>query len=404
MGRLSIASALWIVAGNCALAQDPATYQPFLKRFLLDKAPVIVKARLGKDEVLQPLGIQVTRFEVLGVLRGPAMQSVLVGAMGERGSAWPDLDKLLFLKPLRSGVVHEAVDCVDLVAAEETAAPGLVADYLELENASDPVAALRRIRDLSLRGLDSGSVFAARVAIRELEGLVAAAPHLFLPADLLRLRRSEGRVPREDRERFRALVDGLGSRLAAHFSGCEAAVPEGPARDEFLRAVGRLRGTRDAAERVALAEAVVANFGRRSRLFCEALLLDASSDVRKRAAFFLGEFAEEGSFDPLARGFAEAGPEEKAERIGALGKIGRPEAVAVLREQLEHPDLLDAVLLALARIGTSDALEILDRLEARLKDVVGEESRVERIGWLRSKSFSRDEARRRLQGRQSYGP
>jgi hypothetical protein len=266
----------------------------------------------------------------------------------------------------------------------------------------NPLQSLWTLRDLSFKGLESPSVFASRVALRELEGLLEAAAHVFGPGDVGRLQKLKKRIARDDQERFERFLERLRGTLASTFAGCEAHLPEGEDREAFLRFIVRFRGLKDPGERVAAVDASVARWGRRLVAFCEALLLEPAEGVRARAAFWLGEFAEEQSLEPLIQGLDKCQGRERTERITALGKIGRPEAVPVLKGQFGDPVGFDEVCLALARIGGSEAVDLLERIEARLKDVPGEEKRADRMGYLRSAEFKQDEANRRQKARQRY--
>lgn len=376
----------------------------FLERALLSRAGVIVQAKFEKDESLHPLEIQITHFHVKRRLMGTCEDTILIGGMGEKAQAFRDLDKLLFLKPLSSGRVFELVDLVDLTARDEVSVPATVAAYLELRTEPNPLVSRQRLKVLSMRNLESNSEFCQRTAVHEVRDLVDRSPQLFSALDLDRIEARRKSVRQGDERVFDEILKRLRAAIARSFVGCELAFDDPTDRSKFLGFVERFRGSAEADDRRRLLDELVEHVGRRARLFCEAVLSDPSTDVRQRALFYLGEFGEEASFGVLQKAVASEAMRERKAAIVALGKLGRPEAVASLRELLKDPALIDDAILALARIGGGESTDLLDRLSTRLGEVPGEEERVGRMEHYRSQEFRKEEARRRLKARQTYSP
>ena len=99
-------------------AQRPSV--SWLHASLLDRASVIVLARLESDEVLPVHQIQLTRFKVLQSIKGGNRQRVMVGGAGTRGGSFRELEKVVFLKRLKSDSIFELVYVVDLTEAERS--------------------------------------------------------------------------------------------------------------------------------------------------------------------------------------------------------------------------------------------------------------------------------------------
>lgn len=385
-------------------AASPATAasRSFLHRVLLDRAPVIVRGRFDKDESLTGIGLQVTTFKTIRKLRGEVPEQVLVAGMGERARAFPDLDKILFLRPMRSGRLHELVDLIDLLPQDEEVVPATLVAYFGLDRETNPVILARELHAISLRNIESTSLFGVRTAIRELDGLVDSAPHLFTTAAVERIERAKARIPADDLESYRALKARVARVVARHFAGVEAQLEDAEDRESMRRAVAAWRTSSNPEERLLLLDRLVPRFGRKLRLFAEAAIEDGDPGVRARAAYWLGEFAEGASFAALVDALDTAGEAERRARIEALGKLGRQEAVRRLAAHAETRPLVDAVALALARIGGTEALDLLDRIELRLKPEGEDAVTVEAIRHLRSPEFVREEARRRAEAASRY--
>lgn len=392
--------AFLVLALGTAPAQDalPRTY---LHQELLKRAPLVVRARQVEDKMLRR--IQVTSFEVLETLRGKVSgRRVLIGAMGSRGRAFPKLEKLLFLKPMRSGRIHDLVDLIDLTESDRMV-PRLLKRYVALEKEPNPVQVARIVRSLSFQGLASGSMFARRLAVRELARIAEQHPYLMTAKDLTRLEELKPRVPRPEYLRYRRTLERVNRRLASTFVGCESAFAAGKERELFLQAQGRFKSYADPQRKIRLLDEMVKTFGRKMRLFCEALLANDERAVRERAAWFLGEFGETPSVDPLVRVLESAPKAERPPFLEALGKIGDPRILPTLQVLIDNEQHIDVTLVALARVGGPEAASLLERVESRLGTEPEDLRRGERIRLLRSKEFARQETRRRQQARRIYG-
>lgn len=382
----------------------PTSEEPprsWLHKVLLDKAPVIVLARLEKDEITPIHEIQVTSFTVVETFKGRKRKTVLVGGMGRRGGAFKDLEKVLFLRPMKSGRIHELVDSVDLTVRDEDHVPDTIRAYLRIGLEDRPAPRQRALFDLSMRNLRSRSVFATRVAARELSGLADVAPHLFKASDHDAIRQARRTVPRASAADHSRLLRKVSRLIGAHFSRAEEVYPPGPARDELRAAIRRFRALTEPRDRITLMDAMAKAAGRRLRLFCEGAMLDESAEVRARAAYHLGEFGVEASSAVLLRELDGARGAELEARIEALGKIGHQDSLKPVLRLIGRRHAVDKVLEAVARIGGIEAQNVLERVERSLVGKVGEEARLKRIRYYRSDAFAKAEAKRRLDARKN---
>jgi HEAT repeat protein len=167
----------------------------------------------------------------------------------------------------------------------------------------------------------------------------------------------------------------------------------------FLAVVGRFQRIKDGEDRVRLLDAMVAGGDRRLRLFLEAALRDRSPSVRRRATWHLGEMGEPASLGPLAKALEQASEDEQLGLVEAIGKVGQPEAVAILVPHLADPATLDTALLAIARSGGLEAENVLERTERALAAKGAEKERWERIRYYRSQAFRTEEEKRRQAAR-----
>lgn len=378
---------------------DPPAGTSWLHQALLDRSQLIVVARWESDEVTPLHGIQMTRFTVEETLKGAPTSHVLVGNMGDRGNAFPGLAKILFLRVLQSRRVVELVDVVDITATDEGRAPALVRSYLALGKESNPIIRARQIGDLCLRELSSGSIFTSRVAAFELLAQAESMPFLFEPRHMTLVNAAASAIKGPVREPYQRLQRILSGMAGAAYGGTEKAFPPGVARDEFLAVVGRFQRIKDGEDRVRLLDAMVAGGDRRLRLFLEAALRDRSAGVRRRATWHLGEMGEPASLGPLATALEQASEDEQLGLVEAIGKVGHPEAVAILLPRLADPATLDTALLAIARSGGLDAENVLERTERALAAKGAEKERWERIRYYRSKAFRTEEEKRRQAAR-----
>ncbi len=356
---------------------------------------MIVLARLDTDEILPVHQIQLTRFSVVQSIKGGDRKQVMVGGAGTRGGLFRELDKVLFLKRLKSDSIFELVDVVDLVEGEGPLVTETLRSYLAIGAEVRPGERERSLFSLSLENVGRSSVFACRVACNELLRLARTSPYLFKIRHLERLRGHRSSVPVASRPVYRRLVRRVSQLLGAHVLGAEEAFPPGPARDELRGAINRFLALETGAERVVLLDSMAKAGRRRLRRFCEGALLDGAREVRTRAAWYLGEFGNAGSVEALAAGLVEAKGAERVARIEAIGKIGAPAGFPHVVKALERNDAVDAALEAAARIGGLEATNLLDRVERALSRTPGEEARLQRIRYYRGDAFAKAEAKRR---------
>jgi len=369
---------------------------------LLDKARTIVLARLESDEITPIHEIQVTRFTVIETFKGKKRKHILVGAMGKRGGAFKDLDKILFLRPMKSGRLHELVDAIDITVRDEDYVPDTVRSYLRIAEEARPAPRYKALFNLSMRNLRTRSVFATRVAVKELGALVDHAAYLFKPADHDAIEAARQTMPRATAADYAKLRRKVSRLIGAHFARADEVYPPGPARDELRNAIRRFRSLPDPDDRVTLMNAMAKAAGRRLGKFCKGALFDESPTVRARAAWFLGEFADETAASALLKDLKDVTGQELEARIEALGKIGTPESLTPVLRLINRRHAVDSILEAVARIGGIEAENVLERVERSLVGRVGEETRLERIRYYRSDAFVKAEAKRRLDARKAW--
>jgi hypothetical protein len=388
------------LAWGLSLAAQDAAPTSFLHRALLDRAPWIVRARLDPDRMGEAERFRLTPFRILETLRGPQQESILVRTPSERLRAYPELEKLLFLVPLPSGSTADLVDLVDLTAADRELVPALVRSYLGIHRDLPFDQRISRRFDLAWDALGTGSVFAVRTALREIEDLLEQAPRRFRPGDPGRFLAVERKVPAEDRALFGVLARRLDQ---AAFGAFAPAVQAARARGAEAQAVAdacSFREAGDDAERFVWMEERVRELGRRSRLLLEGALLEGSEAVRARASWWLGEIQDGEAAAALLGGLAASGGLERIQRIEALGKLGDPSALQALVDELRIGRYEEEVLLAIARIGDAEAQDLLD---AWVRAAPTDATRSRRVEALRSREFREAEARRRDLGRRRYG-
>ncbi|MEE2712409.1 MAG: hypothetical protein VX913_06525 [Planctomycetota bacterium] len=386
-----------------SVAQRPVRpAKSWLHAALLDRVGVVVRARLDSDEILPLHEIQVTRFKVLETFKGAARDHVLVGAAGARGGAFKDLDKILFLKPLKSGSIHELVDVVDLTPRDEIVVPKTLRAYFRIAAEKLPAMRARSLFNLSLTNVETRSVFATRVAYNELLRLADETSFLFKVEHLDRIQRCRETAPRASRATLTRLSRKISRLLGAHLMGAEEAFPPGPARAELRTAISQFRRMQAPENRVSMMDSMAAAAKSRLRRFCEGAMLDESPVVRTRAAWYLGEFGAERSLAARTRDHSGSTGDELSARIEAIGKTGLADGLQPVLVFLGAESSVDAVLLAIARIGGIDASNVLERVERTLVGRPGEEERLRRIRYYRSESFAPAEAKRRRDAKKAW--
>ena len=382
--------------------QEAGPWRSFLHRALLDRSDVIVRAHFVSDMVLQPSAVQVTRFKRLAVLKGKAPSLVLVAGMGERARAFRDLDKLLFLRRMKSGHIFRLVDLVDLIPEESEGREALVRFYLGLDEVTSPLARQARLKRHCLKCLKAPGSFVRKVAIHELEDLSRRRPAVFSAEDLSRLRCSfmglgprERRLLEETRRRLRA-------RLALPFPGYEEIFSDPRDRADFIAATADLKRAPDPQSRVSLLDRMVRRFGLKMERFLWVLLEDRERGLAERAAHYLGEFGSRDSVPALLACLRRGTGADPGLLIEALGKTGGTEAVPTIKSFLDRPGLIDTCILALGRIGGPEAETILARLQKTLESHPDQATRARLVARVRTSEFRREERERRRKSRMPY--
>lgn len=395
---LSLVVGLFLAPGADAQVRR-STAVSWLHEALLDRAPVIVRARFVEERRIPFGGEAAGVFEVKKTLRGAKVgKRVLVGGMGDRLGAFPDLDQLLFLDPLESGVILRLVDLVDLTPNEAPYVERLVERFLALDPRKDAISRRKQRLEIGLDAIGTGSVFASRVGVLELERVFDEQPGLFGRGQLARIQAAESGLPPAARADHERLVRRLGARIGDPFAGTELPFRPGPEREFFRDLLVQLEALRGReADRAAFLAQAAERVGPRLGPLCAALLGDEELPIRLAAARWLGEFGRASGVGPLLGKLETLRGDERRVRIEALGKLGARPALGVLLPLLS--DASDGVVVAeaLARIGGRRARQALEGRLARLQDEGGQAEAVAALRALLAPDFERRELKRRLE-------
>lgn len=379
--------------------EGQASSRSYLHDALLDRAPVIVRARLLETRDLTVC--RLTRFKVLETLKGPAGPRVTVAGMGERARAYPELEKLLFLEPMSSGLMCRLVDLVDLTEDEGRLRLDLVKRYLRAHRgATNPMALRRRFVRLGLESLESDSSFVRRVGIREVRRWSERAPHLFDYRDLARIRKAGGTLERDaDRLQAWRAVQRLRGHFQRPFEGFEEILQDPADRELFLETVKALQQAAPG-DQAAVVDKLVEVFGLKARRYLEIQVRALRHEAPAvRCAHHLGRMGEEASVEPLVAALRTGGSARARAVVEALGKVGSTRALPAVRQALRSQELMDAAITALGRIGGPEAETLLSHLQQRLRKDPEGGGRIARIREVMSPEFRKAELERRRRAR-----
>src|SRR5262245_35336450 len=109
MGWLLRTAICWGLLLSQLAAQSSKT---FFEERLLDRAPIIVRARYDTDQSC--FDVDVAAFKVVTKLRGSPDDRILVLGATQVSQRGKDFDRLLFLKREPSGCLYRIVDLIDL--------------------------------------------------------------------------------------------------------------------------------------------------------------------------------------------------------------------------------------------------------------------------------------------------
>ncbi|HYC77037.1 MAG TPA: hypothetical protein VEI02_05355 [Planctomycetota bacterium] len=352
-----------------AVAQDsrPDGYRTFLESVLLDKAPRIVRARFHDERDVA--GVQATAYVVTSVLRGAETPRVLVGGAGPASEASRATDKLLFLRPLRSGVLHELVDMVEAGGDAGRETETFVRRALALSELRDVLERRRALKRLIFDGLRARGEFARKLGAREFVRASVQLPGLFQASDLPELRAASQRLPDDERLRFKEALGALANERLEGFAGVERTAPDGPDRELFLLGAEALNGAASEEDRAAVLDGMVRRFGKRTGALLVAAIQDRRADVRREALRLAGILRVPEAGPPALALFRKATGAEKAAAAECLGRLGEADAAAALGEALDlkAPEA-EILLVALARLETPVARAYLVAAARRLAD------------------------------------
>ncbi len=379
-------------------ASRPIGWRSFFEERLLDRAPVIVRARYDRDSTFGD--VQLTAFSVRRELRGHPGSRVLVVAAGAVVDSFRDVDRLLFLKPEAQDQMYRLVDVVDLTdAAEETEAT--VNGYVGLTEESDPAKRRRILRRLVNDGFGAKGTFSRRLAVREFERLFERFPDTLTDEDLTAAQQALPGLDQADRTRMRTALERLEERMLGDFAGTQMAVPAGPDRGTFIRAVCRLRETTDAAEQAEIIDRTAEGLGLKSVPFLIRCLRVPA--LQTRAMRHLGDMRGSSAVPELLKQLSTSATDQRARIVECLGRIGDDAATLPVARLLESaPEMFRPVIEALARIGSPAAEGLLDVLAHRLADTSDTDPRKQVITEVRTPEWRATEEKRRAAASRAY--
>jgi hypothetical protein len=394
MGRLPfICVACGLLAAPLA-AQSPA--KTYFEERLLDRAPVVVRARFDADQSC--FDVDVAAFTVKQRLRGEVDTRILVLGSAQLSKQFKNVDRLLFLKREASGCLYRVVDVIDLVD-EADPVEAFVRGFLALGGEVDPAKRRAGLKQLILDGLAMRSEFPRKLAVREAERLAARVPPELTVEDLAALARLGAGLSQDEAARLNGAIDEAENALLGPFAGTQASIPRGPKRAQYLRSVREYVSDSDPAHRTAVADSIAFRFGNAASPFLIKLLDD--EPMRTTAAVHLGTLRRPEAAAPILA-ILKGSPKEPGPLIESLGAIGSESAVQPVSRYLSTADQFEIASLALARIGGPASKRLLEGLLAQLKRDPRQASRAEWIEKIQSKDFLEEDAEKRSGDRGRY--
>jgi hypothetical protein len=394
MGRLAFICIGCGILGAPLAAQAAA--RTYFEERLLDRAPVVVRARFDADQSC--FDVDVAAFLVKQRLRGDVDARVLVLGSAQLSKQFKNVDRLLFLKRETSGCLYRVVDVIDLVD-EADAIEALVRGYLALGSEVDPAKRRTGLKQLITDGLSLRSEFPRKVSVREADRLARRLPSELSIDEIGALAKLGTALPPDEAARLTAALDAAEDGLLGPFAGTQSAVPRGPKRTQYLRSVRDYLQDSDPARRTPIADQIAFRFGDAAAPFLVKLLDDETQ--RAGAAIHLGTLRRPEAA-PRILALLRESPKEPGPLIESLGCLGDETAVQPVSKYLSSPDYFETAALALVRIGSPSAKRILDGLLGQLKKDPRQSARSEWLEKARSKDFLEEDTERRTGDRGRY--
>jgi hypothetical protein len=391
-----------VVGAQGGASSRPLGYRTFIETHLLDRSPVVARARFVKEDDF--VGVQVCVYEAKATLKGPPQNRIMIAGAGADTAAARTVDRLLFCEPMSSGVLYRLIDAVDLVepAAETEAA---VRRALDLAAERRPEMRRAGVRTTVFEGLDARGEFSRKLGAREFARASTGLPGAFTAADLPRLRAALPRLPVDERAGFLEALGALEAERLSGYVGAEAAIPAGRERELFLLAVEALKEAPTPAERTSVVEQIVVRYGRRSAAFLTAAAGDPRQDVRLAAYRLLGALDVHDAAPVALRAFGRAEGAERTAIAECLGRVGGHECVPALAAKLDlRAADAPTFLLAIRRIGGPAADRVLDAAEKKAAEdpaasvAAAALAELRAADWQEKDAASRAAARRRALG------
>jgi hypothetical protein len=394
-GLLRISAACALVAAQIP-AQVSAASRTFFEERLLDRAPIVIRARFDADQSC--FDVDVAAFKVVQKLRGDVDDRILVLGATQLSQRLRNIDRLLFLRREPSGCLYKIVDVVDL-AEEADGIEALVRAFLVLSNEAEPIRRRSGLKQLIQDGLAMKSEFPRRLAARELDRLARRIPPVLTIEEVIDFGRAAQVVPADETARTQQALDVAENALLGRFAGTQNAVPPGAKRNLYLRAVAAYLRAVEPARREAAADAVALKFGELSAPFLVKLLEDDA--MRDRGLVHLGAMQWRGATKSLI-GRLDSGAADPGPIIACLGEIGDEAAVPAVSRYLSTADHFDAAVLALVRMDGPASRRTLEAMLAQLRTDPRQQPRIETIERARSRDFIDEDTARRLEAKGRY--
>jgi hypothetical protein len=397
MGWLLRIAILW----GLFLPQVPGqTSKTFFEERLLDRAPIIVRAHYDADQSC--FDVDVAAFRVVKRLKGESDSRILVLGATQLSQRGKDFDRLLFLKREPSGCLYRIVDLIDL-AEEADATEAFVRAFLVVAEEDEPGKRRAGIKQLIADGFTMKSEFPRKLAARELERLARRTPPVLSVDELSDFAKYAKVSGPEDAERINQSIGVAENLMLKQFAGTQDAIPRGPRRNQYLRAVADYLRDSEPSRRDAAIDAIALRFGDNAVPFLTKVI-DEEPEASPQTARALLHFGgmRWTAIAPRLVAKLSAGPKEPGPIIGCLGELGVETAVTPVSRYLSTADQFEAAALALARINTPAATRLLDGVLAQLRRDPRQQSRVELIEHLRSKEFVEEDAQRRIEAKGRY--
>ena len=206
------------------LGQDPSPRRIFEER-LLDRAPVIVRARFDADQSCFDVDVAAFKVKQTPPRRGRPARARARAPSSSR-SEFRDTDRLLFLKREPSGCLYRVVDVIDLVD-EADATEAFVRGFLALVGEVDPAKRRAGLKQLIADGLAMRSEFPRKLAVRELDRLARRTPPVYSIDELVALAKLGRALPEERPPASEPRSTRPRTSILGPFAGTQESIPRG---------------------------------------------------------------------------------------------------------------------------------------------------------------------------------